>query len=130
MDGETSTSEVTSTSVPSTPAVAVEDKELEMDEELGSLVDAFVKKNKRADLPAQKMAELKVQREKLKAEKKVVQRDLKNEIRKRARLKAKAKKLTAVELVQVLSLRAQMAAAVEKKTVDTPKKSSGSKKEE
>ena len=70
------------------------------------------------------MVELKAQREQLKAEKKAVRRDLKNEIRKRARLKAKAKKLSAVELVQVLSLRAQVAAKQEKKLEEKPAKSS------
>ena len=76
------------------------------------------------------MVELKAQRAKLKAEKKAVQRDLKNEIRKRARLKSKAKKLSAVELVQVLALRAQVAAKQEKKLEEKPAKSSPSKKEE
>ena len=128
--GDSTTSAATSPSVPTTPAAVVDQKDFEMSDEIEGLVDAFVKKNKRADVPAQKMAELKAQREKLKAEKKAVQRDLKNEIRKRARLKSKAKKLSAVELVQVLALRAQVAAKQEKKLEEKPAKSSPSKKEE
>ena len=128
--GDSTTSAATSPSVPTTPAAVVDQKDFEMSDEIEGLVDAFVKKNKRVDVPAQKMADLKAQREKLKAEKKAVQRDLKNEIRKRARLKSKAKKLSAVELVQVLALRAQVAAKQEKKLEEKPAKSSPSKKEE
>ena len=128
--GDSTTSAATSPSVPTTPAAVVDQKDFEMSDEIEGLVDAFVKKNKRADVPAQKMAELKAQREKLKAEKKAVQRDLKNEIRKWARLKSKAKKLSAVELVQVLALRAQVAAKQEKQLDEKPAKSSPSKKEE
>ena len=127
---DATTSDVASPSVPTTPAVAAEEDKLEVSDEIENLAVAFVKKNQRADLPAQKMAELKAQREKLKAERKVVQRSLENEVRKRAKLKAKAKQLSAVELVHVLSLRAQQAATKEKQLPEAIRKSSSSKKGE
>ena len=70
-------------------------------------MEAFVQKHKKTDKPGLKMAELKAEREKLKIERRKVQKEMKNEIRKRQRLRSKAKKLSAEELVQVLSFRAQ-----------------------
>lgn len=88
------------------------------------LVGAFVAKNSSPD-PADKVQKLKLEREKLKAERKKVQRELRNEDRRRARLKSKAKKLTASELVQVLSFRAEQAAKKEEqKDVATKAKKS------
>ena len=92
------------------------------------LMEAFVQKHKRADLPALKMAELKEQHDKLKNEKRKVQKEIKNEVRKRQRLKSKAKKFTADELVQVSALRAQGENKQSQKVKDTDKKKSSSSK--
>ena len=88
------------------------------------LLGAFVAKNSSPD-PSDKVQKLKQEREKLRVERKKVQRELRNEDRRRARLKNKAKKLTASELVQVLSFRAEQAAKKEEqKDVTTKAKKS------
>ena len=102
-----------------------------MQKDVEELMEAFVQKHKRYDLPDLKMAELKEQREQVKNEKRRVQKEMKNEIRKRHRLKSKAKKLTVDELVQVLALRAQGEDKQAQKVKDTDeKKSNNSKIEE
>ena len=92
-------------------------------------MEAFVQKHKRADLLALQMAELKEQRDKLKNEKRKVQKEMKNEI-KRQRSKSKAKKVNADELVQVLALRAQGGNKQAQKVKDTDKKKTSSAKVE
>ena len=66
-----------------------------------ALLRKFVAKNRRTEDQNLKMAELKAAREKLAIERRKVGGALKSESRKRQRLKAKARKRTAEELVEV-----------------------------
>ena len=76
------------------------------------IVQQFIEDNKEKGMPVnQKMADLKKQAEEIKIEKKRVAKELKNEERKRQRLRAKAKQLSAEDLVQVLALRASASAS-------------------
>ena len=76
-----------------------------------AVVQQFIEDNKEKGMPVnQQMADLKKQAEEIKIEKKRVAKELKNEERKRQRLRAKAKQLSAEDLVQVLALRATASA--------------------
>ena len=80
------------------------------------IVQQFIQDNKEKGMPVnQKVADLKRKQEEIKAEWKKVMKELKNEERKRARLRAKAKQLSAEDLVQVLALRATASAAKKSK---------------
>ena len=80
------------------------------------IVQQFIQDNKEKGMPVnQNVADLKKKAEEIKAEKKKVTKELKNEERKRARLRAKAKQLSAEDLVQVLALRATASAAKKSK---------------
>ena len=80
------------------------------------IVQQFIQDNKEKGMPVnQKVADLKRKQEEIKAERKKVMKELKNEERKRARLRAKAKQLSAEDLVQVLALRATASAAKKSK---------------
>ena len=75
------------------------------------IVQEFIEDNKEKGKPVnQKLADLKKKQEAIKVEKKKVTKELRNEERKRARLRARAKQLSAEDLVQVLALRAQASA--------------------
>ena len=80
------------------------------------IVQQFIQDNKEKGMPVnQQVADLKKKQEDIKAERKKVTKELKNEERKRARLRAKAKQLSAEDLVQVLALRATASAAKKSK---------------
>ena len=80
------------------------------------IVQQFIQDNKEKGIPGnQKVADLKKKAEEIKAERKQVAKELKNEERKRSRLRAKAKQLSAEDLVQVLALRATASAAKKSK---------------
>ena len=88
-----------------------------------AIVQQFIEDNKEKGMPVNKnMADLKKKAEEIKIEKKRVAKELKNEERKRQRLRAKAKQLSAEDLVQVLALRAAASASRKAKTdpVATP----------
>ena len=81
------------------------------------IVQQFIQDNKEKGMPLnQKVADLKRKQEEIKAERKKVTKELKDEERKRARLRAKAKQLSAEDLVQVLALRATASTAKKSKT--------------
>ena len=85
------------------------------------IVQQFIQDNKEKGMPVnQKVADLKRKQEEIKAERKKVSKELKNEERKRARLRAKAKQLSAEDLVQVLALRATALAAKKSKKTKLP----------
>ena len=74
------------------------------------IVQEFIEDNKEKGMPVnQKVADLKKKQEAIKAEKKKVTKELRNEERKRTRLRARAKQLSAEDLVQVLAIRATAA---------------------
>ena len=82
------------------------------------IVQQFLDDNKEKGMPVnQKVADLKKKQEAIKHEKKLVAQELKNEERKRTRLRARAKKLSAEDLVQVLAIRAT-AASVKKAKIN------------
>ena len=82
-----------------------------------AIVQQFIEDNKEKGMPVnQKMADLKKKAEEIKTEKKRVAKELKHEERKRQRLRAKAKQLSAEDLVQVLALRATASASRKAKT--------------
>ena len=88
-----------------------------------AIVQQFIEDNKEKGMPVnQHMADLKKKAEEIKIEKKRVAKELKNEERKRQRLRAKAKQLSAEDLVQVLALRASASASrkAKKDPVATP----------
>ena len=98
-----------SVSSPRTAIVAVTDKGIGLLEESVPMVivQQFIEENKEKGMPGnQKMNDLKKKREEIKAERKKVVMELRNEERKRSRLKSRAKKLSAEDLCQVLALRA------------------------
>ena len=82
------------------------------------IVQQFIEDNKEKGMPVnQKMADLKRKQDAIKAEKAKITKELKNEERKRTRLRQRAKMLSAEDLVSVLALRAQASATKkEKKT--------------
>ena len=93
------------------------------------IVQQFIQDNKEKGMPAnQKVADLKKKQEDIKAERKKVTKELKNEERKRARLRAKAKQLSAEDLVQVLALRATASAAKKSKKNEAAIAAEGTKK--
>ena len=82
------------------------------------IVQQFIEDNKEKGMPVnQKMADLKRKQDAIKAEKAKITKELKNEERKRKRLRQRAKQLSAEDLVSVLALRAQ--AASKKKAKET-----------
>ena len=82
------------------------------------IVQQFIEDNKEKGMPVnQKMADLKRKQDAIKAEKAKITKELKNEERKRSRLRQRANKLSAEDLVSVLALRAQ--AASKKKAKET-----------
>ena len=82
------------------------------------IVQQFIEDNKEKGMPVnQKMADLKRKQDAIKAEKAKITKELKNEERKRSRLRQRAKQLSAEDLVSVLALRAQ--AASKKKAKET-----------
>ena len=69
------------------------------------IVQQFIDDNKEKGMPVnQKVADLKRKQEEIKAARKKVTKELKNDERKRARLRAKATQLSAEDLVQALAL--------------------------
>ena len=86
------------------------------------IVQQFIEDNKEKGMPVnQKMADLKRKQDAIKAEKAKITKELKNEERKRTRLRQRAKQLSAEDLVSVLALRAQ--AASKKKAKENGTKS-------
>lgn len=93
------------------------------------IVQQFIQDNKEKGMPVnQQVADLKKKQEDIKAERKKVTKELKNEERKRARLRAKAKQLSAEDLVQVLALRATASAAKKSKKNEAAIAAEGTKK--
>ena len=98
-----------SVSSPRAATVAVTDKGIGLLEQSVPMVivQQFIEDNKEKGMPAnQKVADLKKKQAEIKAERKKVVQELRNEERKRSRLKSRATKLSAEDLVQVLALRA------------------------
>ena len=107
-----------SASSPRSPTIAVSDKELGiLDEHVPMVVvQQFIDANKEKGTPTNaRVADLKKKRDAIKAERKKISMELRNEERKRSRLKSRAKKLTAEDLVQVIALRAQAASNKKRK---------------
>ena len=78
----------------------------------------------------QQMSDLKKKQAEIKAERKQVVMELRNEERKRSRLKTKANKLSAEDLVQVLALRAAASNAKKLKTEAALEKASSPAKQQ
>ena len=96
-------------SSPRTASVAVTDKGIGLLEQSVPMVivQQFIEDNKEKGMPVnQKLSDLKKKREEIKVERKKVVMELRNEKRKRSRLKLRATKLSAEDLCQVLALRA------------------------
>ena len=107
-----------SASSPRSPTIAVSDKALGiLDEHVPMVVvQQFIDANKEKGTPTNaRVADLKKKRDVIKAERKKISMELRNEERKRSRLKSRAKKLTAEDLVQVIALRAQAASNKKRK---------------
>jgi len=104
------------TTSPATGVVPVNPKSAGLLEEAVPMVivQQFLDDNKEKGMPVnQKVADLKKKQQAIKHERMLVAKELKNEERKRTRLRARAKKLSAEDLVQVLAIRAT-AASVKK----------------
>ena len=95
------------------------------------IVQQFIEDNKEKGMPVnQKMADLKRKQDAIKAEKAKITKELKNEERKRSRLRSRAKMLSAEDLVSVLALRAQASATKKAKQTGTKSGSSANEKKE
>ena len=95
------------------------------------IVQQFIEDNKEKGMPVnQKMADLKRKQDAIKAEKAKVTKELKNEERKRSRLRSRAKMLSAEDLVSVLALRAQASATKKEKKNAAESAASAKKKKE
>ena len=95
------------------------------------IVQQFIEDNKEKGMPVnQKMADLKRKQDAIKAEKAKVTKELKNEERKRSRLRQRAKMLSAEDLVSVLALRAQASATKKEKKNAAESAASAKKKKE
>ena len=94
-----------------------------------AIVQQYIEDNKEKGMPGnQNMADLKRKQDQIKAEKAKITKELKNEERKRTRLRQRAKQLSAEDLVQVLALRAQASATKKEKKHAAESAASPSKK--
>jgi hypothetical protein len=84
------------------------------------LMQQFFVEHKTAIDPKTKLEKLKEQREKLKKEKQQVVMQMRNENRRRARIKSKANKLSAADLVEVLAQRVSKKKPTTTLTPSTP----------
>ena len=95
------------------------------------IVQQFIEDNKEKGMPVnQQMADLKRKQDAIKVEKAKITKELKNEERKRSRLRARAKMLSAEDLVSVLALRAQASATKKAKQNGTKSAASANEKKE
>ena len=108
-----------SVSSPRGSGITPDDKACDLIEEAVPMVivQQFIKDNKEKGMPVnQKMSDLKKKQAEIKNERQQVAAELRNEERKRARLKTKANKWSAEDLVQVLAVRATASNAKKLKT--------------
>ena len=95
------------------------------------IVQQFIQDNKEKGMPVmQHLADVKKTQADIKAERKQVAMELRNEERKRSRLKTKANKWSAEDLVQVLALRASASNAKKLKMEATLEKASSPAKQQ
>jgi hypothetical protein len=103
IDGANSNDEVESSTNSSRPGSSSQSTDVK-------IMMGYIKDGNHVQADDDRINALKVQREKMKKERKAVVKELKNENRKRQRLKGKARKLCTSDLVSVLGMRAKSAA--------------------